>query len=75
LMWLNCEFEYYFVLISLEPRGTDVLCGSHKVLASLYPPSERSELARYTVMLWFPSVCHHRVHSVFRCKYLDNGLS
>jgi len=20
-MWLNCEFEYYFVLISLEPRG------------------------------------------------------
>jgi len=30
----------------------------------LYPPSERSELARYHVML-FPSICEH---SVFRCK-------
>jgi len=29
----------------------------------------------YTVMLWFrPSICHHWVHSVFRCKYLKNGL-
>jgi len=41
---------------------------------SLYPPSERSELARYHVMLFsvLPSVC---AHSVFRCKYLENGLS
>jgi len=40
----------------------------------LYPPSERSELARYHVML-FPSVCpSFREHSVFRCKYLENGL-
>jgi len=41
-------------------------------LQYLYPPSERSELARYHVMLFSfrQSVC---AHSVFRCKYLENG--
>ena len=39
----------------------------------LYPPSERSELARYHVML-FPVLPSFRAHSVFRCKYLENGL-
>jgi len=38
---------------------------------SLYPPSERSKTGGYTVLLAFPSV---REHSVFRCKYLENGL-
>jgi len=43
-------------------------------LWSLYPPSERSELARYYGML-FSVLPSFRAHSVFRCKYLENGLS
>ena len=64
---------------SLDPirRPPPIRCGclqqNNKDNSLLYPPTERSELARYHVILFSfrPSVC---AHSVFRCKYLENEI-
>ena len=37
-----------------------------------FPPSERNETGRYTVLPAFPSV--RLCALIFRCKYLENGL-
>jgi len=44
------------------------------LLIFLYLPSELGELARYHVVLFSVLPSFH-AHSVFRCKYLENGLS
>jgi len=61
---LQCMVEF----ITMQHQGRSPL----STIDLLYPPSERSERG-YTVML--AVLLSFRAHSVFRCKYLENGFS
>jgi len=62
-----CVRAIYFIVCSV--------CMFKCVLISLYPPSERSERGIYCDACCRSVVLSFRAHAVFRCKYLENGLS